>query len=216
MRISEIFDSIQGEGVHAGEPMTFIRLAGCNLHCIWCDTKYAQNSEEAKVITPQDVRAQVRRRRSCITGGEPLVQETSLKALLSGLEVDGVFTEVETNGSRPYPGWGHKFPDSWVVDIKMPSSGNPSDQEIIKDWSDRLSDRDQIKMVVSGPEDLAEAEKWLGIIKRTIARVIISPVLPLPQDRPKLMEEVAKFCMDHDLRLSIQVHKVVWGNARGK
>lgn len=99
MRISEIFDSIQGEGPAMGRPATFIRLAGCNLRCEGCDTYFRDWVE----ITPNDILRQINCRRIVITGGEPTLQMTELSELLCMLSKEGREVHIEANGTNPIP-----------------------------------------------------------------------------------------------------------------
>jgi len=101
LKIVEIFASVQGEGLRQGEPTIFIRLAGCNLRCSFCDTKYAWTG--GKTATPSRVLAKVRALRkrfpadwACLTGGEPFLQDIGL--LVDGLKKEGLKVQVETNG----------------------------------------------------------------------------------------------------------------------
>jgi 7-carboxy-7-deazaguanine synthase len=216
MRISETFDGIQGEGVYAGVPMSFIRLAGCNLRCAWCDTRYAY--EDGQDITVADINPQ--RRWVCITGGEPLLQQDELAGLILKLKHRGKLIEIETNGSIPPPSWaftdlflGEPVPmiDSWVIDVKLPSTGNPSSPKVIREWTEGIRPSDQIKLVVADRDDLDEANYWMQSMPRGI-NMIISPVIPCEQS---WLQEVAEFCMRHDVRFSLQIHKVIWDNKRG-
>ena len=216
-----IFDSIQGEGIHAGIPMSFIRLAGCNLHCIWCDTKYARTTEKSLKIPIRDITPACRW--ICITGGEPLVQQDELCSLILNIRRLSKKIEIETNGSIDPPSWAFfkimdgdevfDLVDSWVVDIKLASSGNPSDETTIYPWVNGMRSTDQIKFVVGDTTDLAEMEQWLmGLPRlRSTVPVIVSPVMPTTK---KWMSQVAEFCIQHNLRLSLQLHKIIWGNRR--
>jgi len=114
--VNELFYSIQGEGVYAGVPTTFIRLQGCNflpgLGCKWCDTMYAQGSSEGTEMEIGDVLNQCTKLEGrtykhwvCITGGEPLFQPDALHELVKGLKRYGLRVEVETNGSLEKPYW---------------------------------------------------------------------------------------------------------------
>jgi len=215
MKINEIFPSIQGEGVHAGRKMTFIRLSGCNLACAWCDTKYASKVNDelsAKDINPDTDWI-------CITGGEPLFQADSVAALVLHLRSRGKHTEIETNGSIPPPRWafmcvdGFPLVDSWVVDVKLPSTGNPSSLNNISEWANNMRTSDQIKLVVADEEDLGVAQEWITHI-RGKAGVLVSPVILEEPDRD-WMCRVADFCVKFNLRYSLQIHKILWGNKRG-
>lgn len=222
VRVNEIFVSIQGEGIHAGEVMSFIRLSGCNLRCSWCDTKYAQDLEgEAELLFSENINPSTDW--VCITGGEPLLQADDVAALALKLCLRGKHVEIETNGSILPPLWAFAgistnaykpLIDSWVVDIKLPSSGNPSSEDIIKGWTDEMRDSDQIKLVVADEQDLDSAQYWINLIRSSKAVILVSPVI-LGTTRDIWLQRVAEFCIENKLRLSLQLHKVIWGNKKG-
>ena len=230
MLVNELFYSAQGEGIHQGIPTVFVRLQGCNLYpetpCRWCDTGYALDEGYGRFMSTQEildaiVKAQPRTYRSwvCLTGGEPLFQEDGLHELVKGLNKYGFCTEVFTNATLPRPTWWTKV-DSWVADIKCPSSGVVGQLEV--DWLDgRVSD--QTKLTVLDTDDLDFAE---SIIKKAATKnstVVVSPVITMgsrlsPEEggipRPWL-QEVVRFCLEHQVFFSLQWHKVVWGNRKG-
>ena len=157
MRISEIFRSIQGEGLSQGLITTFIRLAGCNLACSWCDTPYAR--EGGKEVPLGDVFQAVEFSscsRVCITGGEPLLQGEELGALVQKLDEAGYEVEIETNGTIDFS------PSSRIasicMDVKCPSSGEESDLSLLS----RIGSGDAVKFVVDGTADLEYAQEVIG------------------------------------------------------
>ena len=221
MKVCEQFDSIQGEGIYAGEIMSFIRLVGCNLNCTWCDTKYARRGGldiGVHAINPE-------RKWVCITGGEPLLQQDELAALILKLKARGKHVEIETNGAVKPPVWAFLrlfvsdrlvyMVDSWVVDVKLSSSGNPSSPDIIKEWTKRSTgmgrETDQIKMVVGSEEDLNEADNWACML-RPFPNIIISPVMP---SSVEWKQRVAEFCIQNNVHFSLQLHRVIWGKKKG-
>jgi len=239
IRVSEIFYSLQGEGIYTGIPMVFIRLAGCNLltPCSYCDTLYARDGSKG---IEKSIAGAAREAHSldphynawtCITGGEPLFQPDTLYDLVKILKRDyGRRITIETNGSIPPPKW-YSVVDSWNADIKCPSSGVCGISK--EEWfNTRFCD--QIKFVVGTREDLGFAR---DVIKKHIASspvVIVSPVTlypPVPydawdEDAGKLytghicfdeewLQEVAEFCKEMRVRMGIQQQKIIWGNKRG-
>lgn len=98
--IVEIFDSIQGEGYHMGEMVTFIRTSGCNLACPWCDTKESWGTESAKDMTISEIMEQVHFEKVVITGGEPTIHK-ALDVLISTLKQNDCYVCIETNGTNP-------------------------------------------------------------------------------------------------------------------
>ena len=108
MKVSEIFSSIQGEGLNAGKQAVFLRLALCNLACEWCDTKYTWDwknydyASEVKEMSIEQVKADLLKpgvKHLVLTGGEPMLQQGELWPLLQSLKETGFFIEIETNGT---------------------------------------------------------------------------------------------------------------------
>lgn len=230
VRISELFNSIQGEGIYSGVPMVFIRFQGCSLGCGWCDTKYTwpEESKRMKTYTVPLLLKELEYRRdqglkwTCITGGEPLEQPEAFGQLVQGLRRLDFQIEVETSGLVELPyGTGllgdycNPFEDvhSWVVDLKCPGS-EAVKKPVLGDLR-RLRPQDQLKAVVKDQEDLQFVKKTL-LIQPTKAQVLISPVF---DGRGKLNTEwaqtVAGFCIKEGYRLSLQIHKFLWGMKRG-
>jgi len=237
--ISEIFYSLQGEGIYTNIPMVFIRFSGCNLltPCQYCDTLYARDGSKG---IEKSIAGAAREAHSldphhnawtCITGGEPLSQPDVLYELVRTLKKTyGRRITVETNGSLPLPKW-YTIVDSWNADIKCPSSGVCSVSK--EEWF-KTRVRDQIKFVVGTKEDLDFAR---GMIKKHAADspvIIVSPVSLYPsvpndawdEGKSKLytgdtvfdtdwLQEVAEFCKEMRVRIGIQQQKIIWGTKRG-
>jgi 7-carboxy-7-deazaguanine synthase len=204
LRVNEIFHSIQGESTHAGRPCVFVRLTGCPLRCVWCDTAYAFHEGE-----PMSIDAIVERVASydCplveITGGEPLAQPRSIdlmRALLSrGFEV-----LLETSGALPIgavPAGVRR-----IVDVKCPGSGESARNR----WEnlDGLRDGEEIKFVVAGREDY----DWARSIVRDRALDRKAPVLFSPVRESLEPGRLAGWVLEDGLpvRVQIQMHKVFW------
>ncbi len=222
MKISEIFTSIQGEGLLTGEPTTFIRLQGCEVGCTWCDSKYTWNLKGGKELSIAEIKDKVFEEDAewiCITGGEPLEHLDDVEALVSAFRASH-YIEVETSGTISLP------PDplfdrvsSWVVDIKPPSSGvSTSDAIKVLESFPVLRSMDQVKLVVGTKEDL-DFYEWILASEdapRTDAQILVSPVFPLggvPDQ--KWMQRCVEFTIEHGFRLSLQTHKFIWGDKRG-
>ncbi|HON81794.1 MAG TPA: radical SAM protein [Methanoregulaceae archaeon] len=199
MRIAEIFRSVQGEGKCQGAPCTFLRLAGCNLACAWCDTPSARSGGVDMTCDEVMQRiAAVTGHRLCITGGEPLMQAEGLLPLVRFYSGRGVEIEIETNGTidfRPFQPYA-----SICMDVKCPSSGMRSDTGLLA----FLSPRDSLRFVVAGREDCEFAAR---ILEEHPVRceVFFSPVFGSDY------RQVADFIVARDLpvRLQVQLHKVV-------
>ena len=199
MIVSEVFRSIQGEGRRQGYPCTFLRLAGCNLSCTWCDTAYARTGgvelpgdEVVRMVTalPGSL--------ICITGGEPLLQGDELLPLIRTLHERGYAIEIETNGTidfrafQPYA--------SICMDVKCPSSGEESDLSLLP----HISGNDCIRFVVSGVEDCRYAAEVLGV-QPVRGEVFFSPVYGSDSG------VVAAFLLERNLpaRLQLQLHRII-------
>lgn len=228
MRVNRIFQSNQGEGVLAGVPMTFIRLQGCNLRCSWCDSVYAQDPSGGEAMDPVQVANIVRklvsyqRRWLCVTGGEPLLRSEELLELIRALRRhDSYLIEIETNGSFSPPSW-FSLVDSWVADIKCPSSGQCGVSRVDK-WL-AMRRKDQVKFVVQNAEDLDFVRKTLKS-KLCVPTVLVSPAAGVFIDKAhsaieeywhkEWLQEVWEFCTEVNVRFSLQTHKVVWGDKLG-
>jgi len=209
MRVTEIFFSIQGEGTRAGLPCAFVRFTGCDLRCVYCDTAYA--FQGGREMSQEAILAEVGRfpgRRVLLTGGEPLLQR-ELPALAGQLLARGYEVLVETHGQRPLDG----LPAGVVriVDVKTPGSG-----EVATDlaYLDRLGQGDEVKFVVSSQADFA----WSREVVRRHAlegkvQLLFSPVWGEVEPRDLAAWILAS---GMEARLSLQIHKVVWGaEARG-
>ena len=201
MRVSEVFRSLQGEGRNQGRPTVFLRLAGCNLACAWCDTAYAR--EGGTEMAHDAVLASVRKtagpcRRLCVTGGEPLLQQDALVSLAAALASEGYAVEIETNGTIDFtPIQAHA---AITMDVKCPSSGEASDLALLA----RLRPGDAVKFVVGDLADLAYMENVLDA-HPTRAEVFVSPVHGA--DAGPIAERI----LDRNLpvRFSLQLHKLI-------
>jgi len=207
MRVSEIFLSIQGEGTRAGRPCAFVRFTGCDLRCTWCDTAYAFHGGEDRsreaIAAALDA---MPTRLVCLTGGEPLLQP-ELPALCADLLARGWEVTVETHGQRDTSA----LPAGVVriVDVKPPGSG-----EVTTDFAylDALRPHDEVKFVVASEGDFA----WSAEVARRHrlsgrVAVLFSPVF----GRVEAGDLVAWLLASGlEARLSLQLHKVVWGPDR--
>lgn len=211
VRVSELFHSIQGESTWAGMPCVFVRLAGCNLRCRWCDTAYAWEGGETRTLP--DVVAEAAgysANLAEITGGEPLLQEAT-PGLAQGLLDTGKTLLCETNGTLPID----LLPAGVVriMDIKCPGSGCHEKT----DWANigRLNAHDEVKFVIADRADYDWARHVVtehGLATRCRA-VLFAPVAG------KLEPSALAAWILADavpVRLQMQLHKVIWpGRAEG-
>ncbi|HUS11794.1 MAG TPA: radical SAM protein [Pyrinomonadaceae bacterium] len=207
LRVTEIFRSIQGESTHAGRPCTFVRLTGCPMRCVWCDSEYTFTGGE--YFSLSDVIDQVRAFNSKlveVTGGEPLAQREAF-SLIERLCNEGFDVLVETGG---FVSTAEVDPRaSLILDVKCPASG----EERRNHWPnlDHLrADKDEVKFVVTNFEDWNYA---LQIIKRyelekRAKAILISPAWGVV-DLKQLAEWVSSSGLD--LRMQLQLHKYIWG-----
>ncbi|HYP75512.1 MAG TPA: 7-carboxy-7-deazaguanine synthase QueE [Polyangiaceae bacterium] len=225
LKVSEIFESLQGEGVSSGAPCIFVRLAQCNLHCTWCDTKYTWDFERYRYedeVREQSV-AEVSQtvnsapsRRLVLTGGEPLLQQRALKELFARLAPD-ISVEVETNGTiMPEPEALSRV-NQWNVSPKLANAGDPEAfrirPEVLAAFRD--SGRAYLKLVVNGDQDFAEADALLARLGWPGARVSF---MPEASDREQLRSRsfaVAEAARARCYRFSSRLHLELWGGRRG-
>lgn len=208
--ISEIFFSLQGESTLAGTPCVFVRLAGCDLRCSWCDTGYAF-SGGTRMTLAEILRGveQYRVRLVEITGGEPLMQENSLK-LMERLLDAGYRVMLETGGHRSISPVDRRV--KIIYDIKCPGSGM-SGKNL---WENLflLKPEDEIKFVLSDREDY----DWAADIVRQYSLATSHTVLFSPVAEALSPRELAEWILGDRLpvRLQVQLHRVVWGGERGR
>ena len=208
MRVSEIFRSLQGEGVLIGTPTVFIRTVGCNLECSWCDTEYAREGGEELSI--EQIMTELEKHKTqfiCLTGGEPLMQKDVIK-LLDKLVDKCYHVTLETNGSLPLEDVPCAENMLISMDIKCPSSD--MEERMLMSNIDLLSPADQLKFIVADLDDLMYAE---DVLKNHEARcnVVFTPVGGME------LEPVARFVLSRKLNARVlpQLHKLIWGDRRG-
>ena len=209
LRIYEIFHSLQGESSRVGLPTVFVRLTGCPLRCGYCDTEYAFHggatlSFEEILATVASYQAQY----VCVTGGEPLAQK-GCHELLKMLCDAGYQVSIETSGAMDISQVDQRV--SVIMDIKTPGSGEESKNL----WSNiaALSAKDEVKFVLVDRADFDWAKQTLGQYDLpSKCPVLFSPVYKtLPPD-----QLAAWVLQDHlQVRMQVQLHKVIWGEKAG-
>jgi len=210
LRISEIFHSLQGESTRVGLPSVFVRLTGCPLRCVWCDTQYAFSGGEALGID------EVMRRVAafdcptvCVTGGEPLLQRQSL-GLLERLCDAGYSVSLETSGALDISEVDPRV--SRVMDLKAPGSGEFENNR----WQnlELLTVRDEIKLVLADAADYAWARQLLA--EHRLAERC--PVLFSPVAGRLAPADLAEWILRDRLpvRFQLQLHKMLWGSERAR
>ncbi|MDH3492294.1 MAG: radical SAM protein [Acidobacteriota bacterium] len=207
LRITELFLSIQGESTHAGRPCSFVRLTGCPMRCVWCDSEYTFTGGEK--ISFEDIFSRLDEF-GCnlveVTGGEPLAQK-NVFPFIEELCERGYEVLIETGNFVSTAEVDQRA--KIVLDVKCPASGEAERNH----WEnlERLrADRDEVKFVVADLEDWEFAKKIIRqyeLESRAFA-VLISPVFDSPQQK-KIAEAVAGSGMK--VRLNMQIHKFIWG-----
>ncbi len=212
LTVNEIFYSIQGETVTAGFPSAFVRLAGCNLDCAYCDTRYAR--ENGTVMELEDIIRELEQYPSAdhvtVTGGEPMLQANTV-TLLRLIIDHGWKCQLETNGSILLKDVPEKVRK--IVDVKTPSSGEADSFETRN--LKYLTDRDEIKFVLSGVEDYEFARDFIAkyLVKRGVV-INFSPSSGV-MGGTELADLIIRDRLP--VRLNLQLHKILWGpDAKGK
>ncbi len=200
MKIIETFVSLQGEGVRQGMPCFFVRLAGCNLHCAWCDTPASlEKGEDVSVDELIKRIAASGLSYVCITGGEPLLQKDEVKELLAVLKGAEMTVDIETNGTL---GFEDLFDAAYIcMDVKCPSSGEMSDLALITS----LRASDCVKFVIGDEADYLYMVEVLAAHPDLKAAVCITPVYGT--DVSWLIETIISERLP--VRFQMQLHKLV-------
>ncbi len=227
MRLIELYKSVQGESSFTGMPCIFVRFAGCNLRCAWCDSTYTFHGGQA--FTEDEVVARIQALAPCtlveFTGGEPMLHARDLLPLMKRLlnDADTRYTlMMETSGERPLgevPPAVHK-----IVDVKCPGSGSAFGSFRMSNL-DTLTARDEVKFVLRDRRDYDFAREFIQqhlasrVHHGTLAGILLSPAFvqnPSPLRTADNMEldarDLVQWMLEDGLpaRLSLQVHKFVW------
>ena len=223
MQITEIYKSLQGESTYAGLPCVFVRLTGCNLRCSWCDTEYSFYG--GTKMTSEQVFLKVERLTSPgglveITGGEPMLQERELVPLMQRLVDSSYKVLLETSGERPL----ERVPKSVIkiVDVKCPDSGEGDSFRL--ENLQTLASRDEVKFVISSRADYEFARDFVRRhdLASRVNAVLFSPAFRKDASGARdtcncLLDpqQLADWILEDDLavRLSLQVHKLIWDPA---
>ncbi len=210
LRVTEVFASVQGEASRSGLPTVFVRLTGCPLRCVWCDTEYAFHGGSTRTL--DDLLAEVAQHglhHVCVTGGEPLAQKACLP-LLGALCDTGYDVSLETSGALDIAEVDPRV--SRIVDLKAPGSG-----EVDKNlWAnlDQLTARDELKIVLADAVDY----DWARAQIETHRLAQRCPVLLSPVEGAIDPATLAEWIVRDRLpaRFQLQIHKILWADARGR
>ena len=226
LKISEIFASVQGEGISLGEPAVFLRLALCNLRCSWCDTKYTwdfKNYDYDQEVNEQEVSAVLEQlrsfkpRRLIVTGGEPLLQQLSLVRLLAALDPE-LIVEIETNGTLTPCSALVERVNQWNVAPKLDNCGEPRARRLREDVLTMFAQLDAayLKIVVENPNEKDEVRRLVARLGWPKQRVVLMPQagdFSLLKKRLPLVRALAR---KEGYRWSTRLHVELWQGARGK
>ena len=220
MHLIELYKSVQGESSFAGLPCIFVRLAGCNLRCAWCDSEYTFTG--GKPFTLDEIETQINSLAPCtlveFTGGEPMLQAKELLPLMDRLLAEGYTLMIETSGERPLadvPKAVHK-----IVDVKCPGAGSAANTFHLENL-EALSKKDEVKFVISSREDYDFARNFIleHAIHERAGQILLSPAFnktPSPlrtADNATLdPRKLVEWMLEDGLpaRLSLQIHKFIW------
>jgi 7-carboxy-7-deazaguanine synthase len=226
VKISEIFYSVQGEGMLTGAPSVFVRTSGCNLRCTWCDTPYTSWAPEGMAMDLAHIVAEVLRHpaaHAVVTGGEPMIQPAivELTELLHGA---GLHITIETAGTV----WAPVTCDLMSISPKLANS-TPREREGGR-WAamhERLRQQPdivhrlmaeyayQLKFVIAAPADMEEVERVIDRVDADRSRVVL---MPEGTDTATLSERgrwLVEICKQRGYRFSPRLHVMLWGNRRG-
>jgi 7-carboxy-7-deazaguanine synthase len=219
MYLIELYKSVQGESSFAGLPCIFVRLAGCNLRCAWCDSEYTFTG--GKAFTEDEIVAQIEGLAPCklieFTGGEPMLQARELLPLMERLLGRNYTLMIETSGERPLaevPKAVHK-----IVDVKCPGAGSAADSFRLENLS-ALTKNDEVKFVLTDRADYEFAREFIRThTLEEKVQILLSPAFqktPSPQRTADNMTLDPRKLVDWMLadglpaRLSLQIHKFIW------
>ena len=226
MKISEIFESIQGEGTNAGKSAIFLRTAECNLKCTWCDTKYTWDwknfdyAKEVKEISIEVIRRELEQfsnRHLVITGGEPLMQQDDLVEILTFLKPK-FYVEIETNGTILPNNALSILVDQWNVSPKTSNSGNPLELCDVNESYTFFSKQKNcyFKYVIESESDLIEISTLIEKYGLKKDRVLLMTQASTKEEMNVREKTVFFMSKKTNLGFSPRMHVIKWGNQRGK
>ena len=211
LRITEVFTSLQGEALTSGLPTTFIRLTGCPLRCVYCDSEYAFQGGRQRLI--EDLVHEVVAigvNRVCVTGGEPLAQPNCWP-LLETLCDSAVEVSLETSGAMDIKGVDPRV--SIVLDLKTPGSGESS-RNLLSNL-ELIQSKDQIKVVVTSEDDF----RWFELFCDEHPMVFNAGVIWISPSYGEIdLKQLASLILSskHPYRMQLQLHKQIWGEESGR
>ncbi|HEY4049537.1 MAG TPA: radical SAM protein [Acidobacteriaceae bacterium] len=219
MYLIELYKSVQGESSFAGLPCIFVRFAGCNLRCSWCDSEYTFKGGYKRSL--EEVLGQIKSLEPVklveFTGGEPMLQERELLPLIEALLRDDYRLMIETSGERPLAGLPvavHK-----IVDVKCPGSGEGGSFHLPN--LDTLTLRDEVKFVIANRTDYEFARQFVRqhSLDQRVGQILLSPAFTKTPTAERNAENLlldprslVEWMLEDGLnaRLNLQIHKFIW------
>lgn len=226
INVNEIFGpTIQGEGIHSGVRVAFLRLAGCNLSCVWCDTPYSwdwsryDRNEESHKRTITEVAEELKAMhcsRLILTGGEPMMQQWAFADLqaATGMKID-----VETNGTRMPTADAEAAIDMFCVSPKLGHAGDPKERRIVIPALRRFAQladegKAMFKFVAKTEADFEEIEEVIKLANIDDHAVWIMPEGANPTDHMQTTQNLADAVVKRGWNLSMRLHLLIWNTER--
>lgn len=212
MILNEIFHSIQGEGLNSGKPAIFVRFGGCNLKCVFCDSRFAWHKTENdnREVEIAEVFEEIRKYSDCkhlvITGGEPMLQQDAISAIRR--EFPDHYIEVETNGSQECR--CYEDVNLFTVSYKTGNSGNAPYELKTK------NEKCVYKFVIRRKDDFADIETIIQKYNLPANKIFLMPEGVSRDEVLRKHQFIADFCKNRGFNFSTRLHILNWGNARGK
>lgn len=220
--VTEVYDSVQGEGPYVGYPATFVRLAGCNLDCVWCDSRHAWDKAHPSFVAPKkwktdSLAKEVFYRQPAlvvVTGGEPVLQEDAL-AEFAALVHTKKRVQIETNGTK-FP---RRLFESAVVDFvvspKLANSGIAYKRRIKEDQLSTFAEIGAVfKFVITGPDDLQEVRQIAETCHISADKIFVMPEGIDQESQKYQLKWLAEEAIKGGFKLSPRLHILIWGNER--
>lgn len=213
LKVTEIFKSVQGEGLEMGVPSVFVRLSGCNLNCAWCDTRYAW--EEGGYVDVDEIVRRVREfwaENVVITGGEPLLQTAGLEELVSRLRER---ITIETNGTIEPSEYLKEVVDVWAISPKLSNCGKRVEYDL--SWIKELEGKRYLKFVILDPySDVEEAKDFVEFHGLQDEEIVLQPD-GREEDYVGAVRKLFEYVRDTGcrFRVMLQLHRLCFGMRRG-
>jgi 7-carboxy-7-deazaguanine synthase len=225
--VNEMFGpTIQGEGPHTGQLVSFLRLAGCNLSCVWCDTPYSwdwerydRNEESHKEFVTHVAEALTKlgANRVVVTGGEPMIQQRHFPLLY---ELTGMKIDVETNGTKMPTDEVIEIVDLFCVSPKLAHAGDPEEMRLKPDVLAKFSELSKqgkafFKFVCETEDDFAEVEDFIAKGNIPDEAVWIMPEGATFEKHLSNLRNLTDKIVERGWNVSSRLHVLIWGSERG-